>query len=438
MAHRFSKENQSPVEAAYRFADFALYPRDRLLKKSQASIPLQPKAFDALQCLVRKAEHLVSKQELTETLWPDVHVSEANLTNLIVSLRRVLGRDAIRTVSKHGYRFELPVAAEPGVRRKTYEKFIRAKELTTQRSLESMYLARDLYWTCLAEDPSFAPAWAWLGRCSWFLAKFTENAPAGPELAESAFQRAFALDPDLACAHQFYTLFEVDMGRADKALCRLLDRLEHHPAEPESLSGMVQVLRFRGLLPESVQANSEAVKLDPAVSTSVAHTFFLEGKYKSAIQAYTGRSGYYLDAAAWAALEDRKQAIDLLRERLSKTPFSKLITALMTSLLAILEGKANDAIRIMDGADASRDPEILVYFARHYCHAGSFDCSIGALEKAVRSGFTCTPETLRSDPWLRPLGEHQGFDSLLSSAETLVEQARSGFRGCATSLKCFR
>lgn len=31
---------------------------------------------------------------------------------------------------------------------------------TLQFSLESMSLARDLYWTCLAEDPSFAPAWA--------------------------------------------------------------------------------------------------------------------------------------------------------------------------------------------------------------------------------------------------------------------------------------
>ena len=50
-------------------------------------------------------------------LWPDVHVSERNLTNLIVRLRKILGRDAIRTVSKHGYRFELPVSGEPGVKR---------------------------------------------------------------------------------------------------------------------------------------------------------------------------------------------------------------------------------------------------------------------------------------------------------------------------------
>ena len=34
------------------------------LKRGTASILLEPKAFDALLCLVRAAEHLVSKQEL--------------------------------------------------------------------------------------------------------------------------------------------------------------------------------------------------------------------------------------------------------------------------------------------------------------------------------------------------------------------------------------
>jgi DNA-binding winged helix-turn-helix (wHTH) protein len=427
MAQGFSKKNQSAAETAYRFADFALYPADRLLKRGAVSIALQPKAFDALVCLVRGAEHMISRQELNEALWPDVHVSERNLTNLIVSLRKTLGHDAIRTVSKHGYRFELPVSGEPGVRRQTYERFMRARELTTQRSLESMLLARDLYWTCLAENPDFAAAWAWLGRCCWFLDKFTHSSSVIPELAEAAFQRAFVLDSDLASAHQFYTLLQVDLGRADEAMRRVFERLKHHPTEAESFSSLVQVLRFRGLLRESVAAHRRAVELDPAVTTSVAHTFFLAGQYKTAIEAYSGRTGYYLDAAAWAALDDRKQAAALLRERLSKTSFSKLITALMLSLLAILEGKTREAESTMDEADTSREPEILIYFARHYSHIGLLDSSIKALQRAARLGFTCAPDTLKSDPWLLPLRKHRKLGSLLSNAEALVEQARSSF-----------
>jgi DNA-binding winged helix-turn-helix (wHTH) protein len=438
MAQGFSKKNQSAAETAYRFADFALYPGDRLLKRGAASIALQPKAFDALVCLVRGAEHMISKQELSAALWPDVHVSERNLTNLIVSLRKILGHDAIRTVSKHGYRFELPVSGEPGVRRQTYEKFMRARELTTQRSLESMFLARDLYWTCLAENPNFAPAWAWLGRCCWFLDKFTHSSSVIPELAEAAFQRAFVLDPDLASAHQFYTLLQVDLGRADEAMRRLFERLKHHPTEAESFSSLVQVLRFRGLLRESVAAHRRAVELDPAVTTSVAHTFFLAGQYKTAIEVYSGRTGYYLDAAAWAALDDRKQAIALLRERLSNSSFSKLITALMTSLLAILEGKTDEAKSIMDNADTSREPEILVYFARQYGHIHLLDSSIKALQRASHAGFTCAPDTLKSDPWLLPLRKHREFGPLLGNADILVEQSRSSLKEYAASSKCFR
>jgi tetratricopeptide (TPR) repeat protein len=425
MAHGFSKKNQSSVDSAYRFGDFELRPRERL----------QPRAFDALLCLVRRAEHLVSKQELINTLWPSVHVSESNLTNTIVSLRKIVGRDTIRTVSKHGYRFELPVTGEPGVARPTYEKFVRAKELTAQRSLESMYLARDLYWVCLAEDPSFAPAWAWLARCCWFLDKFSGSSSANLELAQSAFQRAFTLDPDLACAHQFYTFVQVDTGHADEAMRRLLERLDRHPGEPESFTSLVQVFRFRGMLHQSVEAHRRAAELDPAIITSVAHTFFLAGDYASAIETYSGRAAYYLDAAAWAALGNRKRAIALLCERLGRMSLSRLMIALMSSLLALLEGRADDAVRLMQTADTTREPEILVYFARHYARLKLPDPAITALKQAAQSGFVCAPETLKSDPWLTALRKHPEFSSLLNTAETLVEEARSSFEAYTASPK---
>ena len=443
MAHGFSKKNQSPFETAYRFADFELHPGDRLLKRAGNPVPLQPKAFDALLCLVRRAQHLVSKEELIHTLWPSVYVSEANLTNTIVGLRKIVGRDAICTVSKHGYRFELPVEGEPGVARATYEKFVRAKELTVQRSVESMLLARDLYWTCLAEDPGFAAAWAWLGRCCWFLDKFSGSSAASsaassagnPELAQAAFQRAFALDPDLACAHQFYTLVQVDTGRADEAMCRILGRLERHPGEPESFTSLVQVFRFRGLLQQSVEAHRRAAQLDPAIVTSVAHTFFLSGEYGSAIETYSGRAAYYLDAAAWAALGDRKRAIALLRERLGRMSLSRLMTALMSSLLAVLEGRSEEAVRLMEATDTTREPEILVYFARHYGRLKLADRAVGALKLAAQSGFVCAPNTLISDAWLSAVRKHSEFGSLLSGAETLVLKARSSFEACMVGSK---
>jgi tetratricopeptide (TPR) repeat protein len=246
-------------------------------------------------------------------------------------------------------------------------------------------------------------------------------------VTRSVFERAFKLDPDLAIAHQYYTLFEVDTGHAEDAMRRLLDRLKLHPGEPESLSGLVQALRYRGLLEQSVEAHKRAVEMDPAVSTSVAHTLFLAGQYASAIQAYRGRAAYYLDAAAWAALEKTEQAASLLRERLEKMPLSKLMAALMRSLLALLDGNSEEAVRLMEAADTTCDPEILVYFARHYARMGFADAAIDSLKRAIQAGFVCSPHTLRSDAWIGNVRQHPEFAALSHTAEAFVEQARNIF-----------
>ena len=43
-------------------------------------------------------------ETMFELLWPDTHVEDANLTNTIVALRKILGKAAVETVSKFGYR----------------------------------------------------------------------------------------------------------------------------------------------------------------------------------------------------------------------------------------------------------------------------------------------------------------------------------------------
>jgi DNA-binding winged helix-turn-helix (wHTH) protein len=275
-------------------------PRERRLFHNGESVLLPPKAFDAMHLLVRSHGNLVSRAEVFSTLWPGVHVEEANLTNIIVQLRKVLGRDAIQTVSKFGYRFTLSVTAEPGVKQAAYASFIRGKELLTERTLDSIKAARDLLWFCIANDPQYAPAWAWQGRACRLLDKFNGE-PSIPDIAEAAFQRAFVLDPDLACAHHFYTHLQVDLGRASEAMVRLAHRLTRRGEDPETLAGLVQVLRCCGLLEDSIAAHKRAIALDPTVKTSVAHTHFLRGEYSQVFETYNSGAGYYLDAAAWQA-----------------------------------------------------------------------------------------------------------------------------------------
>ena len=93
----------------YAFAEFHLDVTDRLLTHRDIALSLPPKCFDLLALLIESAGHLLEKDRIIETLWPDTFVEEANIPNLIGLLRRTLGESPqrpqyIQTVPKRGYR----------------------------------------------------------------------------------------------------------------------------------------------------------------------------------------------------------------------------------------------------------------------------------------------------------------------------------------------
>src|SRR6266436_195372 len=98
----------------YRFGPFELQPDKRRLLKDGAAISLRPRAFDLLAALVDRAGHLVTKDELLDQVWPKMVVEEAALHVQVSALRKVLGADAITTVSGRGYQFTLPVTTGDG------------------------------------------------------------------------------------------------------------------------------------------------------------------------------------------------------------------------------------------------------------------------------------------------------------------------------------
>src|ERR1700756_1894840 len=98
----------------YRFGPFELQPDKRRLLKDGATTALRPRAFDLLVALVDRAGHLVTKDELLDRVWPKMVVEEAALHVQVSALRKVLGSDAITTVSGRGYQFTMPVTTGDG------------------------------------------------------------------------------------------------------------------------------------------------------------------------------------------------------------------------------------------------------------------------------------------------------------------------------------
>jgi len=97
------------------FGPFRLDEPARQLRLTGREMPLQPRVFDLLVYLVRNRDRVVSKDELLDTLWPGVTVSEGSLQRAASTLRAALREggleDAVRSFPRIGYRF--CVEAEP-------------------------------------------------------------------------------------------------------------------------------------------------------------------------------------------------------------------------------------------------------------------------------------------------------------------------------------
>jgi DNA-binding winged helix-turn-helix (wHTH) protein/Tol biopolymer transport system component len=98
----------------YEFNGFQLNAAERLLTKRGKRIQINDKAFDVLVLLVRESGHLVTKDSILATVWPNAFVEENNLDKNISLLRKALGESKnhskyIETVRGHGYRFVAPV-----------------------------------------------------------------------------------------------------------------------------------------------------------------------------------------------------------------------------------------------------------------------------------------------------------------------------------------
>ena len=127
----------------YEFGNFRLDPREKILFRDNKPVSLTPKVFDTLQLFVEHAGHLLSKDELIQSLWQDRFVEESNLTFNIRMLRRVLKDDVqhpryIETVPRRGYRF---IA---GVRKLEGNGELNARERSQTPPLEAKQQARSL------------------------------------------------------------------------------------------------------------------------------------------------------------------------------------------------------------------------------------------------------------------------------------------------------
>jgi eukaryotic-like serine/threonine-protein kinase len=311
---------------------------------------------------------------------------------------------------------------------KAYECYLRANQIAAVRSLDNMKRARTLYLECLDDDPDYAPAWAQLARTKRFIEKFGEVADQHFPSADDAFQRAFALNPDLAIAHNLYTPVQCDQGQAVEAMRRLLTRACFRRNDPDLFAGLVQACRYSGELQASIAAHERAQTLDPNILTSVPHTYFLLGEYEKSLACYGTKVGFYLDCAALTALGNREEALTRLRSREQSGSASGSIRAIMQSLRYYLEGNFAECLKAIDTGElhARTDPESFLYMARQLAQIQQPERAVQALYHVIEKGFVCAL-AIESDPCFASVRSSSGYDELLALARLRRREAHQVF-----------
>lgn len=306
---------------------------------------------------------------------------------------------------------------------KAYEYYLRANQFS--HDSKQWPAARDLYLRCVEADPCYAPAWARLGRIHHVMAKYlTTGAKEGLAQAEAAFRQALDLNPDLAIAHKSYAQLEVDLGRANDAMARLVPQAQG-AADPEVFAGLVSPLRYSGLLEASVAAHSCAMALEPKIRTSVPHTWFLQRDH-ARVASMRIEDNPYIVALSLAEVGRQDEALPVLRtlEEKLKTRMRDFIMAARTLIEKDVAGSVAAVGRIV--ASEFSDPEGLFYLTRHLAHLNQANTALALLERVVGGGFFCYP-AISSDPWLNPVRKKPRFAKLLRRVEQQHHAAAKEF-----------
>ena len=318
----------------------------------------------------------------------------------------------------------------PGSAR-AYEFYLRGNQLS--RDPAAAHVARDLYLECVREDSQYAPAWAQLGRVYRIIAKWQGDSDRGSiALAESALNRALALNPDLATAHRFYAETEVDTGRAQNAMVRLLGRASSRSTAPEIFAALVTPCRYCGLLQASVAAHERARRLDTHVRTSVMHTLIAAGDYLRAAD----EAGQSWPGGAWVAMAmaGHRDAARQCRQAAegARAVNATLLAQWIDAVGDKLEGRGSpDAVCAATEA-AFKLPADLD--GRFYAVAGlarfggeqGADQAVQNLTNLVSGGFF-PYETLMKHPWLDGLRRRPDFLSILHMAKDRHKEAQTAF-----------
>ncbi len=350
----------------YRFGPFTLDTRRRVLcyENGVRSIPEKP--FQILLLLLQANGRLVSKDDFSLRVWGDACVSDANLAQQILMLRKLLGEydsgaTYILSVSGQGYRFAQPSsvvmatreagASAPAVPFDSFTLYCKASHFLEKRTKRDLEASLGLFNQSLDRDPTSGATWFGLSRAYALLGEYAYASPseafpkardaieqglandstssAGRALlseiqmfgdwdfdaAERSLSQALALSPQSTFARHNLAWFYLCSGAFDNAIVVARQALVSDPTSMAFLLILGRALMLRGDTSEAISCFANALEVEPGnywARLMRAIAYILTGTPEQAIDDLTSveRQGPELPllARAFANLGDLQRA----------------------------------------------------------------------------------------------------------------------------------
>ncbi len=356
-----------------------------------------------------KYDHLLTVQDT---------VSQQILKGLEVSLS---------PAEKQKLRPERPVNPE------AYEYYLRGVNLY---ALDDFAGAIGMLEKATSIDPEYAPAWAHLGRAYTTNATLQFGGRDQYAKAQTAYEKAIALNPDLIEARVYMANLLTDTGRVEQAVPLMRNLLAEAPGYAEAHWELGYAYRFGGMLQESVAENERARQNNPSVKiTSAAMNAYLYlGQYDKFLQSlpsadsvyvlfYRGFGEYYLGHLPDAA-RDFDRAYELNPALLPASVGKALrdgIRGERAKGLGLLHATER---RILESGVS--DGESMYKVAQAYAVLGDKASAILMLHRTIEGGFFPYPYFQR-DPLLDNIRQEAEFGVLMGEARERYEQFKAQF-----------
>ncbi len=309
----------------FRFGTFEVDLQERELYNRGIRIGLQQKPFRILELLLRKRGALVTREELAQHLWPNLHVSfDRGLNTAVNVLRRALGDSPtncryIETRSGLGYRFiahveeigqpapserrgavsdsitlpsfesGLPQPPRGSYRTEAYQDYLKGRYFYSKLSEEDLRRSIAHFESALKQDPKCAVAYTGLANIySLFALLGVLPAAVAYNRVREFITAALQIDPNLPEAHaalaSLKKLFDWDWPGAER---EYLTALQLNPNCVDGRQWYAGFLCSMGRVKEAVNQMRRAQELDPlsmSISAEAAWTLYMCRDYQGAVE----------------------------------------------------------------------------------------------------------------------------------------------------------